>query len=449
MNPNIFRAYDIRGKAGTDLTPEILHTLGKSYGTHAIRKGLKKVSLARDCRLSSPEFSKSFKEGALTTGLDVVDVGMCPTPVLYFSLFNLDVDGGVMITGSHNPPDQNGLKLCIGKSTIHNEEIQELRKLADAGDFEVGEGTASEADMIQPYLAHLKDNLNMKSGLSVIIDAGNGVGGMVAPQLFRDLGCNVREMFCEPDGNFPNHHSDPTVPENLVPLQKAVVKDGADLGVAYDGDSDRIGVIDEKGNIVWGDMLMIILSREILSRRPDSAIIAEVKCSQRLYDDIEAHGGRGIMWKTGHSLIKAKMKEEKAALAGEMSGHIFYEDRYFGFDDAIYTTGRLLEIMSHSGKRVTELLDGVPQAFTTPEIRFDCSDDKKFDIIEKLLNDFRRDQKVIDIDGARIVFPDGWGLARASNTQPKLVLRFEAQTEERMNEIRKIVEDKIAELTGE
>ena len=348
-----------------------------------------------------------------------------------------------MVTGSHNPPEFNGLKVSIGKSTIFGQEIQNLRELIEKGRFVTGKGGLSQMEIVQPYQDYIRKNVHAAKRMTVVIDAGNGTAGVVAAPLLRDLGCEVEELYCEVDGRFPNHFPDPTIPENLKDLIDRVKKTRADVGIGYDGDGDRIGVVDDQGNIIWGDQLMILFSREILKRKKGSAFVAEVKCSQNLFDDIEKHGGKATMWKTGHSLIKEKMKEEKAALGGEMSGHIFFADRYFGYDDAIYASCRLIELLSEKDENLSQLLSDVPKTFITPEIRVDCPDEIKFKVVEKVKEMLRKDNPIIDVDGVRVRFKDGWGLVRASNTQPALVLRFEALTEKRREEIKKLVEDKV------
>ncbi|MFI5295172.1 MAG: phosphomannomutase/phosphoglucomutase [Thermodesulfovibrionales bacterium] len=447
VEKKIFRQYDIRGVWSKDLTPESVYLIGRAFGTLAVRaSGKKSVSLSvgRDVRLSSGAIAKELIRGIVSTGSGVIDIGECPTPVQYFSLHRLDVDGGVMVTGSHNPPEYNGFKLSIGKETIFGEGIQHLREIAEAEEFAEGNGTVEKKEILGDYVDYLKKDFPDLSGIKVVLDAGNGTAGLVAPRILEELGAKVIRLFCEPDGNFPNHHPDPVVPENLQPLREKVRSESADLGVAYDGDSDRIGVVDSDGEIIWGDRLMIVFARDILEKSPGAAIIGEVKCSQIMYDDIIRHGGKAIMWKTGHSLIKKKMKEEKALAAGEMSGHIFFADRYFGYDDAIYATLRLLEILKKTGEpyRMKRLLAGLPRVFSTPEIRFDCPDDLKFRVTEMMRDAFSK-YDVNTIDGARIHFSDGWALIRASNTQPALVMRFEASNETSLERIRATVEEKL------
>ncbi|HVF90396.1 MAG TPA: phosphomannomutase/phosphoglucomutase [Blastocatellia bacterium] len=449
MNEHIFREYDIRGVVGEDLTDETVYDLARAIGTFYRANGVKRVSIGRDARESSPGFRDLMIRGLNETGCDIVDVGMVPTPVLYFTLFNLDVDAGVMITGSHNPADNNGFKICLNKSTIFGEQISEIKRLALTRAFASGEGEREEHDIVPEYREFIRSNVKLgPRRLKVVIDAGNGMGGFIAAPLYRDLGCEVVELFCEPDSRFPNHHPDPTVLENMRFAIDAVAEHHADIVVAFDGDADRIGVVDEKGKIIWGDQLLIIFSRAILKELPGATFIAEVKCSQTLFDDIRRHGGNPIMWKVGHSLIKSKMKSSHAALAGEMSGHIFFADRFFGFDDAIYSGARLLEILSNSDGPVSSLLSGIKETVVTPEIRVDCPDEMKFEVVGKLTEGFKKTHEVIDLDGARITFEKGWGLIRASNTQPALVMRFEAETEADLIANREVVESRLRELIG-
>ncbi len=446
MDGKTFREYDIRGIVGTQITEADVTQLGRAFGTYLVRQGKSRVTMGRDIRPSSDPFREALLEGMLDTGLHVTDLGVCPTPVFYFSIRHLDAEGGVMITASHNPPEYNGFKICNGPDTIFGPEIQRLRQIMDEGDFVGGHGSLDSYDIIAPYHKHILKDINLERPLRIGVDAANAVGGPVAVPLFRKLGCEVHELYCEPDGTFPNHEPDPTVLENLQDLIELVQREKLDVGVAYDGDCDRIGVIDNQGQVVFGDRLMIIYAREILSRRPGATFISEVKCSKTLYEDIEKRGGKAIMWKTGHSLIKKKMKEVDAALAGEMSGHMFFADRYFGYDDAMYASCRLFEIISKSGKTIAELLDGVPPTVVTPEIRVHCPDEVKFSLVEKVREHFRQKYSIIDVDGVRVLFDHGWGLVRASNTQPALVLRFEAETEEQLKEYQQTVEEAVAKL---
>jgi len=443
MNPEMYREYDIRGIVDEDFNEDDCIALGKGFGTYFHSKGIRSIALGRDCRLSSPTLRDRLKEGLLSTGCDIVDVGICPTPTLYFSIRHLEVDGGIMISASHNPPQYNGFKVCRGFETIYGEEIQGIRRLIEAGDFVKGNGSYSSYEIIEPYIERLRKDMVISSKLRVGFDAGNGTGGPVGLRLLESFGCEVHGLYCDMDGSFPNHEPDPTVLDNMKDLIQEVKAHHLDLGIGVDGDGDRIGVVDSSGNMVFGDMLLIIFARDVLVDHPGATIISEVKSSDRMYRDLEARGGKAIMWKTGHSLIKSKMKETKALLAGEMSGHMFFADRYYGYDDALYASCRLLEVMSKTGKSVDQLLADVPSSYTTPEIRVECPDAKKFSLVDRLRERFSKEYSVIDVDGVRIVFEDGWGLVRASNTQPALVLRFEAQSKERLDEIRNLVEGAI------
>ncbi|MHB8909581.1 MAG: phosphomannomutase/phosphoglucomutase [Syntrophales bacterium] len=441
MNPEVFREYDVRGVVDSDLNPNFAHLLGRAVGTHAVRHGVRTMALGRDCRLSSEAYQDAIGRGITAAGVDVIDIGLCATPMLYFAIRHFGTDGGVMVTGSHNPPDYNGFKICIGPDTIYGEEIQELRRIIEGATYATGKGKSVRKEVAAAYEEYLFNNVRISPGLRIVLDGGNGVGGHFALPLLKRYGCRVTEIYCEPDGRFPHHFPDPTVPDNLRELIRLVREEKADAGIAYDGDADRIGVITDRGDVLWGDELLLLFSRFILKENPGATIIGEVKCSQKLYDDIAGNGGRGIMWKAGHSLIKGKMREENALLAGEMSGHIFFADRYFGYDDAIYASARLLEIISQSGRSLSALLADLPRTFTTPEIRVDCPDRIKFRVVEAVREHFRKTHDIISIDGVRIPFADGWGLLRASNTQPVLVLRFEAAAEDRLAAIRESMEE--------
>ena len=455
----LFREYDIRGIVGKELTEDIAEHIGRAYGSLAVRAGAKAVAVGRDGRISAMQMRQAVLKGLLGCGLDVVDIGVCPTPLLYYAIFTLPVGGGVMITASHNPPEYNGFKLCLGKDSMHGDAIQALKDDIDKGQFETGQGTVSEHPIIPDYMAYIKKSFaHVKAGaLKVVVDCGNGMGGLVGPDALRLLGCRVTGMYEDVDGRFPNHDPDPTVEGNLQDLITKVRETKADVGIAYDGDADRIGAVDEHGNILWGDRLLVLYARDILKDKPGSTVISEVKASQSLYDDIQRRGGRPIMWKTGHSLIKAKMKTEHAVLAGEMSGHMFFADRYFGYDDAIYASCRLIEILAKSGQPLSALLADLPATSVTPEIRVDCPDAVKFDLVKKVQARFMERAKsanaapglkireVITIDGIRVIFEDGWGLIRASNTQPALVLRFEASSPDRLTAIRTLIETELAD----
>lgn len=448
MNPAIFREYDIRGLAEKDFDAGFARLLGKVHGTLVHERGGKRVAVGRDCRATSDPYAQAVIEGLVSTGLAVYDIGVCPTPLLYFSLFHLGLDGGIQVTASHNPSEYNGFKVCTGKQTLYGWQIRNLRRLMEAHSFKERPGGQRESyAIIPPYQEYVaRDVPSLARRLGVVVDAGSGVAGPVAPAIFRRLGCAVWEIGCTPDATFPVHHPDPTVPENLEALVRKVKAEKADLGVAYDGDADRIGVVDDQGKILWGDELLILFARDILKQHPGAVIISEVKCSQRLFDQIRLCGGTPIMWKAGHSLLKAKMKETGALLAGEMSGHMFFADRYFGYDDAIYASVRLLELLACAGRPLSTLLADVPETVSTPEIRIECPDERKFIIAEMAREYFRQHYPIIDVDGVRIQFPEGWGLIRASNTQPALVLRFEAQSAEKLKEYQTLVEAKVKEL---
>lgn len=447
INSFIFREYDIRGVVDKDLTDESVELIGKGFGTYLVQNNAKIITVGGDVRLSTERFRKVLIKGLTSTGVNIIDIGPVPTPVQYFSMFHLNVDGGAMITGSHNPPDFNGFKLSLKNAPIYGEAIQDIRKIIESGRFAKGSGNYEKQDVIEDYVKYIKENISIEKKMKVVIDSGNGAASLVAHRIFRELGVETIDLFDTPDGNFPNHHPDPTVVENIQELIKTVKENKYDLGVGYDGDGDRIGVVDEKGEIIWGDKLLIIFGREVLKTHPGADIIFEVKCSQALPEMIEKFGGKPLMWKTGHSLLKKKMKETGSPLAGEMSGHLFFADRYFGYDDAIYASARMVELLSKTDKSVSDLLADVPVYFSTPEIRAETeTDEEKFRIAELAKKYFTEKYDVIDVDGVRILFGDGWGLVRASNTQPVLVLRFEARSKERLEELKNLVISKLKEF---
>lgn len=447
IDKNIFREYDIRGIVGEHLNEDVVRELSRAIGTFFAQNGSRKIALGYDARQSSPIFAKILADGLNASGIDVISVGQVPTPVLYHTVFTREVDGGVMITGSHNPPDHNGFKICLGHAALFGSQIQEIRAIAEKGEFAAGSGTFEEIFVLDKYCDDLARRISMGARpVKAVIDAGNGMAGITAVPVFDLLGVEMVELFIEPDSNFPNHHPDPTVVENLSDTIRAVRENKADIGIAFDGDGDRIGVVDETGRILWGDELMVLLSRAVLAEREGATIIGEVKCSETLFDDIRAHGGNAVMWKAGHSLIKAKMKETDAALAGEMSGHIFFADRFYGFDDATYAGARVLEILSKADEPLSGMLADLPKTFSTPEIRVDCPDDAKFDVVERITERFAADHEVNTIDGARIRFPHGWGLVRASNTQAILVLRCEADLQEHLDEIEATIRGAVESL---
>jgi phosphomannomutase/phosphoglucomutase len=439
INPQIFREYDIRGLVDVDLTQESTELIGKSIGTYIYRNGGKTLTVGYDMRASSTPFRDSLIRGINSTGCDVIDIGMVPTPVAYFSLHHLKPDGGVMITGSHNPSEFNGFKISNGLHSLYGESIQELRRLIDSNDFELGSGKLSKENVLEEYIQDIFDRVKVSRSVKVVVDGGNGCFGIVGPKLLKRIGANIIELYCEPDGNFPNHHPDPTVEKNMLDLSKKVKEERAELGIGFDGDADRIGIVDEKGEILWGDQLLMIFARDILKYNPGATIVGEVKCSQNLFKDIEGHGGIAVMSAAGHSLIKNKMQETNSVLAGEMSGHICFADDYYGFDDAIYAACRILQIVASSKIKVSEMLLDVPKTEATPEIRVDCPDNRKFEIVRELTESFRKKYDVIDIDGVRVNFGEGWALIRASNTQPVIVFRFEANNAGRLAEIISIV----------
>jgi len=450
---HVFREYDIRGVADQELTDDLIRATGEAFGLALFdgAEGRSKLTVAvgRDCRLSSPRIFEAFCKGLMRAGVDVVDVGVGPTPLLYFAVHHLDADGGVMITGSHNAGHENGLKMMKGKAPFFADDIRRLR---DRVALPLSEptrnpGSVRSVDVSQAYIDRVTAGIDLSSsGLSVVVDGGNGSAGPLGVAAIRKVGLEPEALYCDMDGTFPNHHPDPTVLSNLTALVSRVKDSKASVGIAWDGDGDRLGAIDRTGEVVWGDKLMVLFARDVLSRHPGAAILGEVKCSQTLYDDIKKRGGRAILWKTGHSNIKTKMKEEGALLAGEMSGHLFFADDYFGYDDAIYGTLRLLQILARSGKTTGELLADLPRTFVTPELRVDCPDDLKFEVVERVKNRFREHHEVVEVDGARIMFGDGaWGLVRASNTGAILVLRFEAKSEARRDELRAEVERVVAE----
>jgi phosphomannomutase/phosphoglucomutase len=439
INAKIFREYDIRGVVGRDLDEAAVEVLGRAMGTFFLGRGQRTVALGQDCRLSSPGFARALTAGLLSTGCDVAPLGVVPTPLLYFSVFHKGLPAAVMITGSHNPPEHNGFKMMSGQDTLYGKTIQALYGIVRKGVFPRGEGRVGPVDIVPEYMDYVAGNVRFARPVKVVIDSGNGTGGAVAVPLLRRMGAEVVDIFTEPDGRFPNHHPDPTLPEAMEKLVAKVRESGAELGIGYDGDADRLGVVDETGRIIWGDQLLVLFARDILPSRPGAAVISEVKASKVLYDEIARLGGRPIMWRTGHSLIKTKIKEENAPLAGEMSGHIFFNDRWFGFDDAIYASARLLEILSRAKERLADMMAGLPKTFATPEIRIYASDEIKFKIIDEVRRELAARVPIIDIDGVRALFPKGWGLVRASNTQAVIVLRFEAETEADLEAIQKEV----------
>ncbi|MEG6549373.1 phosphomannomutase/phosphoglucomutase [Desulfocurvibacter africanus] len=443
INKEVFRAYDIRGIVDRDFDLDWVETLGRACGTWFHSHGWTKAVVGHDCRHSSPGYQERLAKGLASCGLDVLLLDLVPTPAFYFAAKTLGYQAGVMVTASHNPPEFNGFKVWAGETTAHTEQVQAIYETMASGVFVQGSGTIIRRDIVPTYLDALASQARVQRPVKVVVDGGNGTGGLITAELLCRVGCEVIELYCEPDGNFPNHHPDPVVEKYMHALQAKVLETGAACGIGLDGDDDRIGVVDEKGRLMFGDQLLAIYARHMLRDYPDSTVIGEVKCSHLMYREIEDLGGVPLMWKTGHSLIKAKMKETGARLAGEMSGHMFFADRYHGYDDATYAALRLVEILSEGGAPLSERLAHWPRTYNTPEIRVDCPEEIKFAIVAKAQEHFRRTREIIDVDGARILFPDGWGLVRASNTQPVLVLRFEAESAERLAALRQEVEDQI------
>ncbi len=445
INPRIFRQYDIRGLVNRDLNESTIFLIGKAFGTYLKRKKLTNLVIGGDARLSTPHFKEVFTRALIQTGIDVIDIGTVATPVLYYAIWKLHTDAGVMITASHNPAEYNGIKLNEGLTSFYGEQIQHLLQLIKKKDFDLGQGQQFQNKNVNKmYINHILNGIELARPVKVVIDAGNGVGGPYLPLILEKLGCDVTKLYCEPDGTFPNHHPDPTVEKYMADMIAKVKEVGAEAGLGLDGDADRLGVIDENGRMLYGDQILNIIARDFLKNNPGEKIIADVKCSKNLFDDIEKHGGIPIMYKTGHANIKSKMQEEGILVSGEMSGHIFLKDRYLGFDDAIYVACRFVEIMSKSQKPVSRYLEDQPKMYITPEIHIKSNDDDKFRIVEKVRDSFIEEgYEVNAIDGIRMTFPDGWGLCRASNTTPVLVVRFEAETQQRLEEIKKLIEDRI------
>ncbi len=445
LNPHIFRAYDVRGKVGDDITPEVFRLIGRAYGSLIRRKGGRTIALGQDNRLASAELKAAFAEGVLAAGLSTVDIGLSPTPVLYFATAHWKLDGGANVTGSHNPIEYNGVKMVhAGAVPLSEEEIQGLRTDIEAGRFEIGSGSVTRRDPREEYFVVIQRLVKLERRFKVVVDAGNGVAGLYAPELLRRLGCEVVELYCELDGRFPHHLPDPEMEENTRDLQARVVAERADLGLAYDGDADRLGLVDERGRRQEADLILIFLARDFLKRRPGAKILFDVKSSQRVVEDIRVHGGVPVMYKTGHSHLKRKMREEGILLAGEVSGHMFFAEDYYGVDDGILASAKVLEVLSRLPGPVAAHFDALPHLHATPELKAPCPDEEKFRVVEELTREFKAKYETIDIDGARILFPGGWALVRASNTNPYLTLRFEARTREEMEEMKRIIFEALA-----
>ncbi len=440
LNPYIFRAYDVRGKVGLDITPEVFGQVGRAYGTLVRRRGGRAVAIGMDNRTTSPPLKEAFASGVRSTGVDVVDIGVNHTPLLYFATAHWKLDGGATVTGSHNPVSDNGVKMVhAGAAPLTEEEIQGLLRTIQTGDFERGAGTRTSRDPREDYFTAITSRVTLGRPLRVVVDAGNGIAGSFAPELLRRLGCEVIELYCESDGTFPNHLPDPEMEENIRDLVAKVLETRAEVGIAYDGDADRMGVVDERGRRHEADLILALLARDLLARHPGAKILFDVKSSQVLVDDVRAHGGQPIMWKTGHSHLKRKMREEQILLGGEVSGHMFFAENWYGVDDGILASCKFLELVSKSPRPVSTHFDTLPHLHNTPELKAPCPDDKKFDVVTELAREFKGRYQTIDIDGVRILFPEGWGLVRASNTNPYLTLRFEGRTREAVEAMKREV----------
>ena len=445
LNKYIFREYDIRGKVSDDFPPDVVESLGRGFGTFIKRGGGREIALSGDVRLTTPSLIEQFKTGVLSTGIDVINIGILPTPANYYSMFKLDVAGAVQITGSHNPPEFNGFKMSRNKKAVFGESIQNIRAIIEKMDYEIGEGMEAAYDILSDYKQMLVSKIDIQKKIKVVMDCGNAAGAICAPEVFNELNVELTELYCDVDGTFPNHHPDPTVENNLTDLVHLIKSGDYDIGLAFDGDADRVGVIDETGDVVWADQLMALFLPEVVEEGDE--ILYDVKCSQALEEMIIKYGGKPVMWKTGHSLIKQRMAELNCKLGGEMSGHIFFADDFFGFDDAIYVGARIVQTLSRTDKKLSELKAELPKYYSTPEIRLEAkSDEEKFRIAKEAIDYFTANYGCSTIDGVRIKFSDGWGLVRSSNTQPVIVCRFEANTPERMEEIQSIVMNKLQEI---
>ena len=445
LNKYIFREYDIRGKVSDDFPPDVVESLGRGFGTFIKRSGGREIALSGDVRLTTPSLIDQFKTGVLSTGIDVINIGILPTPANYYSMFKLDVAGAVQITGSHNPPEFNGFKMSQNKKAVFGESIQNIRAIIEKMDYEIGEGMEATYDILSDYKQMLVSKIDIQKRIKVVMDCGNAAGAICAPEVFKKLNVELTELYCDVDGTFPNHHPDPTVENNLTDLVDLIKSGDYDIGLAFDGDADRVGVIDETGDVVWADQLMALFLPEVVEQGDE--ILYDVKCSQALEEMIIKYGGKPVMWKTGHSLIKQRMAELNCKLGGEMSGHIFFADDFFGFDDAIYVGARIVQTLSRTDKKLSELKAELPKYYSTPEIRLEAkSDEEKFRIAKKAIEYFTTNYDCSTVDGVRIKFNDGWGLVRSSNTQPVIVCRFEANTLERMEEIQSIVMNKLQEI---
>lgn len=444
ISEDIFRAYDIRGVVENALTPDAVQLIGQAFATEALSQGQKTVVIGRDGRLSSPELAQRLSEGLRAGGCDVIDVGMVPTPVLYYATHKLKTGTGIMVTGSHNPPQYNGLKMLIAGNTLYGDGIKTLYQMIIEDKVNHGKGSHTELDVVPDYLDTIVNDIKLDRPLNIAVDCGNGVAGVLATELFTRLGCKVTELFCEVDGTFPNHHPDPSKPENLIDMQNVMKENALDLGLAFDGDGDRVGILDDKQNILWADRQMMLYSADVLKRKPGALIIFDIKSTSNLYGYIKNLGGEPLMWKTGHSFIKAKMKETGAELAGEMSGHIFFKERWFGFDDGLYGAARMLEIISQQDKTSSALFAELPDSFNTPELQIDFAEGEHYKFMNKFIAQAKFDNaETLTIDGIRVNYAEGWGLVRPSNTTPCLVLRFEANDEDNLIKIQNLFREQL------
>jgi len=441
LNPHIFRAYDVRGRVGADINADVFRQVGRAYATLIRRRGGRRIAIGQDNRLSSAELKAAFVDGVRAAGVDVIDIGVVTTPILYFATAHWRLDGGANITGSHNPVEYNGVKMVhAGAAPLTEEEIQSLRKMAEGEDYESGAGGLETRSPREDYFATIAGMIRLDRRLKIIVDAGNGIAGSFAPELLRRLGCEVIEQHCESDGSFPHHLPDPEDEHNVVDLQERVLAERADVGIAYDGDADRVGIVDERGRRHEADLILVLLARDLLARHPGAKIVFDVKSSQSLVDDIRAHGGVPVMWKTGHSHLKRKMRDDHILLGGEVSGHMFFGENYYAVDDGILASCKIIEIAARSPEPISRLFDSVPHLRATPELKAMCPDAEKFRVIEELSRELKGRYETIDIDGARVLFPSsGWGLVRASNTNPYLTLRFEAHTDAEIEAMKRVI----------
>lgn len=449
INKLMFREYDIRGRVNeNEINENSCILIGKAYGTFCKRRNVNEVVVGYDSRTYSERLKDALVKGLISTGITVIDIGLSLTPIVYFAQYHYNTKGAAMVTASHNPNGWSGFKLADGfSSTLIADGVQEIVNLIENDDFEIGEGIHKKDDVYPAYKKEILSKIKIKKPLKVVVDCANGTAGAFSPQIFRELGCEVFENYCDLDPTFPNHFPNPSTPESREKLAERVKKENADIGICFDGDGDRLGVVDEKGNTIWSDMLLILMARQVLERKPNSKIVFDVKCSQAVEDEVKKFGGTPIMWKTGHSWIKRKCHEEKAAIGGEMSGHMFIMDNYYGFDDALFAAARVVEFLSSKQESLSQMMESIPKYFSTSTLHAECPDEVKYRIVDRLVEEFKKDYNVNDVNGARVLFGDGWGLVRASSNMPVLVLRFEAKSNERLEEFQKIFKEKMDNFT--